>query len=506
MAPRVFVCGFHHEGNSFSTLLTRRENFAVVEGVALLEKARTSSASLGGAVRLLDEKGARVVAGVSAVAPPGGPIEDATFHHFRDRILSDIAAAKPDAIYLDLHGGMVTESLEDAEGALLAALRAAVGPSMPVAVSLDLHAHLTPAMLGAVEICVACKENPHSDYDAAGARAAELLLDALAGRLRPVTAASFLPMTVAAQMETARGPLKRLHDARRALMARHPRLLDISLYNTTALVDAAACGQAVSAITDGDAALARETAEALARALWEARHDFVSDREALDVVLARARASPASARPFVLGDQGDRVLAGTPGDDTLILRTVLEAWPDLRALVPVTDPAAVAAARAAGAGAEVDIAVGGALSKGGVPVRRRWRVLRLGDGAFVQHGPYLAGEPSSLGPTALLAHANATVLAMTYPGYTQDPHAFSSQGADLRDFDLVVAKSGFHFKLSFAGIGTAIVADTPGVSNYRPGLLPYRRRRPCWPEDDIPAPDFTPSLFAPRSIPTRGTP
>jgi microcystin degradation protein MlrC len=121
----------------------------------------------------------------------------------------------------------------------------------------------------------------------------------------------------------------------------------------------------------------------------------------------------------------------------------------------------------------------------------------LGDGAFVQRGPYLKGEPATLGPTALLESANATVLAMTYPGYTQDPHAFSSQGADPRNYDIVVAKSGFHFKLSFAGIGTAVVADTPGVSNYRPGLLPYRRRRPCWPEDDVPTPHFAPTVFAP---------
>lgn len=494
-APRIFVCGFHHEGNSFSALKTRRVNFTVAAGEALLEKSRASGSSLGGAVRLLARKGADIAAGLSAVAPPGGPVEDATYRHFRDAILADAGKAGADGIYLDLHGAMVTESLEDAEGELLAALRSALGPRVPVAISLDLHAHLTPAMLAASDICVACKENPHSDYDKAGERAAALLLDRIAGALRPVTAAVFLPMTVAAQMETARGPLRRLHDRRRALIAQNPALLDISIYNTTALVDARGAGQGVSAIANGEPELARAVAAELAEALWRARGEFVSDREPLAAVLARAAASPAAARPYILGDQGDRVLAGTAGDDTQILAAVLESWPALRAAVPVTDPAAVAAASAAGVGAEIALALGAKFSRVGRPVARIWRVARLGDGQFVQRGPYLAGEPATLGPTAVLECANATVLATSLPGYTQDPEAFASQGVEPRAFDIVVAKSGFHFKLSFKGIGTCVVADTPGVSNYRPGLLPYARRRPCWPEDDITEPDFSPALF-----------
>ena len=48
-----------------------------------------------------------------------------------------------DALFLPLHGAMVTEHEEDGEGALLEALRAKTGRALPIAVTLDLHANVT---------------------------------------------------------------------------------------------------------------------------------------------------------------------------------------------------------------------------------------------------------------------------------------------------------------------------------------------------------------------------
>ena len=51
-----------------------------------------------------------------------------------------------DAIYLDLHGAMVAEHLEDGEGELLRRVRAAVGADLPIVASLDFHANVTETM------------------------------------------------------------------------------------------------------------------------------------------------------------------------------------------------------------------------------------------------------------------------------------------------------------------------------------------------------------------------
>ena len=118
-----------------------------------------------------------------------------------------------------------------------------------------------------------------------------------------------------------------------------------------------------------------------------------------------------------------------------------------------------------------------------------------GDGRFIQQGPFHAGVSAELGDTVVLETGNVTVLVTSLPGCTQDPMAFLSNGVDPRRYDVVVSKSGYHFRLSFADTGTCLVVDTPGLSNYRPGLLSYRRRRPCYPEDPIDRPPFTAILF-----------
>ena len=46
-------------------------------------------------------------------------------------------AGSVDGVYLDLHGAMVTEHLDDGEGELLARVRKVVGPKVPVVASLE---------------------------------------------------------------------------------------------------------------------------------------------------------------------------------------------------------------------------------------------------------------------------------------------------------------------------------------------------------------------------------
>lgn len=495
---RVFVSSIFHEGNSFSLLRTGLANFVTVSGAALLDKRQQGSSALAGACRRLAAAGADVLPGVSAVAPPGGPVEDAIFESLCSEIVSGVETHRPDGVFLDLHGAMVTESLDDPEGALIAAVRKALGPRGIIAVSLDLHAHVTPTMLENADIVVACKENPHTDYDLAGERAAALLVETLQRRVAPVTAAVWLPFIFGTQMETGRGPLAALHARRREMMAADPRLLDISIYNCTTLVDVSGGRQCITALADGDARAARAAAEELAALFWQQRDAFVSDfvplRDALSAI-----AEGRIARPAILGDQGDRVLAGTPGDGTAILTELATHWPGLEAVVPITDPAIVSAAQKAGIGAEIEAPIGGALSSGIEPFGGCWRVTGLGDGRFVQDGPYLRNEPATLGDTAVLRSGSLTVLAMSLPGFTQDPAAFRSQGIDLADKDVVVVKSGYHFKISFERIGPCLVVDTPGISNYRPGLLPFSKRRPIHPEDQVSDPPLAALVFASAS-------
>ncbi|MCH6039104.1 M81 family metallopeptidase, partial [Salmonella enterica] len=80
-----------------------------------------------------------------------------------------------DAIYLDLHGAMVAEHLDDGEGELLARVRALVGPGVPVVGSLDLHANVTARMLREADGLAAFRTYPHVDMAVTSEHAARLL-------------------------------------------------------------------------------------------------------------------------------------------------------------------------------------------------------------------------------------------------------------------------------------------------------------------------------------------
>ncbi|TPM13486.1 hypothetical protein FJ958_30935 [Mesorhizobium sp. B2-3-5] len=106
-------------------------------------------------------------------------------------------------------------------------------------------------------------------------------------------------------------------------------------------------------------------------------------------------------------------------------------------------------------------------------------------------GPFGAGEETSLGRTAvLLVEDRLSIMLTSKPGFTHDPAAFASQGIDIARQDFVVAKSGYHFKLNFAGIGTPLGVATPGIGYYTPGLLRWKRAR-SWPEHDVPEPEIS---------------
>lgn len=180
----------------------------------------------------------------------------------------------------------------------------------------------------------------------------------------------------------------------------------------------------------------------------------------------------------------------------------------MRALVPVTDPNVVALAFEAGVGRTIETPVGGTITPDEVPAPGRWTVKHLGDGTFVQRGPFLANEPAAMGPTAVLTCGAVTVIATSRPGFSQDPAFFLSNGEDPAKYDVVVCKSGFHFEPAFRPYGRVVAVDTPGLTNYVPGHFRYVRRPVLWPEDPSVRPDFRVHTYASpadRASAKRGT-
>src|SRR5690606_18420604 len=114
------------------------------------------------------------------------------FEEFAAVILA--AAHEMDGILLHLHGAMSTQSHDDGEGELLARIRTAVGPAIPIVVVLDLHATLTQRMADNANALISYRTYPHIDQYERGHQAAALLDRAIRGEIRPKVAIARRPI------------------------------------------------------------------------------------------------------------------------------------------------------------------------------------------------------------------------------------------------------------------------------------------------------------------------
>ena len=150
MSPRVAIGGLQHETNTFARLQTTLDDFitpaawpGLTEGAALFDVFETANIPISGFIAAAGDW--ELVPLLWAQAEPGGYVEQSAFDNLSDRLLKRIEVAGViDAIYLDLHGAMVTREHPDAEAELLLRIRHVVGDSLPIAVSLDLHGNLSP--------------------------------------------------------------------------------------------------------------------------------------------------------------------------------------------------------------------------------------------------------------------------------------------------------------------------------------------------------------------------
>src|SRR5690554_4279587 len=135
---RLLLAMMKHETNTFSPVETKIERFArrgdqPLRGQEAIDAYRGTGTVLGGFMAVAEESGAEIEVAIAAEAWPSGPVDDEAYRIMTDAICDAVERGGWDGILLDLHGAMVTESLEDGEGSLLARVRA-LAPTTPIAV------------------------------------------------------------------------------------------------------------------------------------------------------------------------------------------------------------------------------------------------------------------------------------------------------------------------------------------------------------------------------------
>ncbi|GGF05184.1 microcystinase C [Aliidongia dinghuensis] len=482
---KILIAGFQHETNTFAPTKARYEDFIngggfppMVRGADLLA-LRTVNVPAGGFIAAAETQGHELIPVVWAGATPSAHVTEDAYERIAGEIIAAAKRGGFDAIYLDLHGAMVTEHLDDGEGELLSRLRALVGPDLPIVASLDLHANVTEQMLANADGLVAYRTYPHVDMAETGRLAAALLADRVAAGGPLHRAARRLPFLIPINgMCTLLEPARSAY-AQLATLETGP-VVSLSFAPGFPAADFPECGPVVWGYG--------RSAEAAAAAVDTLYRQYVAAEPAWAVpfldpdeaVTQAMRLAEAATRPVVIADTQDNPGAGGDSNTTGLLRALLHHEATDAALGLLWDPEAAAAAHAAGVGATVRLALGGRSGvRSDAPVEGAFTVEHLSDGRTVLEGPMMTGSRVDLGPTAGLRIGGVHIVVASRKAQMLDRNLYRVGGVEPERMKILVNKSSVHFRADFEPIAAAVlVAKAPGPMAADPADLPWRRLAP----------------------------
>ncbi|MBU6286046.1 MAG: M81 family peptidase [Betaproteobacteria bacterium] len=487
---RIAIGGMQHETNTFAPTKASYLAFeqgggwpGIQRGDALFAALEGANIPAQGAIEAFRAQGHQLLPLTWAAASPSAHVTQDAFESIVgdiERGLRDAVdrAEGVDAVYLDLHGAMVTEDHEDGEGEILRRVRSIVGARVPVVASLDLHANVTKAMVEHADAMSIYRTYPHVDMAETGARAAFLAMQMLATGKRPIKRHhAFSYLTGIPSQCTFIEPGKSLYELLGRLEQQHGCYL--SFAPGFPMADIHECGMSVIAY-GFDAGKLDQAMNAMVDAVESAEKDFALELFTPQDAIQRAMQLGSPGRPVIIADTQDNPGAGGNGDTTGMLEALLALKAQDACLGLLIDPLAAERAHEAGQGASLAFELGATSGLAGhQAVRRRFTVERLGDGRFTCTGPMFKGFRMQLGKMALLRHEGVRVAVASIKCQAADQAMFRHLGVEPIQQRLMVLKSSVHFRADFQPIAAAvIVARSPGPALADPAEFAWTKLRP----------------------------
>src|SRR6266480_2633563 len=487
LMTRIAVGGFLHETNTFAPTKATYDDFvhgggwpAMAQGTDVLRVMRNINIGLAGFVGQAEALGWEMVPTISCGATPSAHVTRDAYERIVKVMVEGIAAAgRLDAVYLDLHGAMVTDHLDDGEGELLARVREAIGKDLPLVVSLDLHANVTPQMFEHADALIAYRTYPHVDMADTGRAAAKHLALLLRTKQRFAKAFRQLPFLIPISWQcTNDQPTRGIYEKLAAMESETvPTLSFAPGFPAADFVD---CGPSVFAYgktqADADAA-----ADAMAKLVVGHEDDFDGRIYTPDEGVRHAmELATRAAKPVVIADTQDNPGAGGDSDTTGMLRALVRNNATKAAIGVIYDPVSAKAVHAAGVGGTVTLALGGKSGiPGDAPYTETFIVEKLSVGQFVAPGPYFGGSRMNLGPSAALRIGGVRVVVSSHKAQLADQAMFRYVGIEPTEQSILVNKTSVHFRADFEPIAERLlICAAPGAMPADTAALPWTRLRP----------------------------
>lgn len=480
---RIGIAGFLHETNTFARDITTFGHFAqadawpgLITGTQLLAQTQDMNLAISGFIGAIGQSRHTLVPLLWCSANPSGLVEQDTFETIVARLETLLEQEGPiDALFLDLHGAMVTQRHHDAEGVLLGRLRNRLGPTIPIVATLDFHANLSTDMVHHASGLLAYRTYPHVDMADTGKRAAAFLQRALSEQ-PPVCAFRQAPYLIPMPWQsTLAQPMASLMAAARAQT--DPNLWEASITAGFPLADVPDSGPAVLVYAD-----TAQRANAVARKLFDqvmqARDAFNGTLYGIDEAIDYVLRQPPQKK-LILADTQDNPGGGAAGDTTDLLQALHHHGVQNVCAGIVCDPAFAAAACSNGPGTTLAIPLGGHNGIGGNSLQAEFDVVATGDGRFTGTGPFYLGCHMDLGPMALVRLGGMDIIVSTRKQQAADQAMFRHVGAEPGCYRILVLKSSVHFRADFTELTDEILmVEAPGVNTANLHKLHYHHLGP----------------------------
>jgi microcystin degradation protein MlrC len=493
---RIGVAGITQESNTFAPRQSPLEDFSIEVGDPVVASSRGTNTEVGGFLQELEENAVQVLPLISAWAVSAGPVEDEAFEHLVSLLIKKLAEVKLDGLLLALHGAWLSASYPSADAELLRRIRHAVGPALPIVVTLDSHANVSPALLTEVQGLVGYRTYPHVDMGDAGRKAARVLMEIITRGISPQLYLLGIPLLAPPQRATTDQPP--IQDVLARLDRELPAelIMSSSLFYVQPWLDIEHVQSSLVVVARAPSPEIASTMMSLAKELWDRRADFHVEWTQPEMLVPEVLKE--GKRPTIVSEAFDGTSGGAPGDNPGLLATLLPHANTLSACLFVVDPAAAQLAENLGLDAEFSGPLG-ALSdrRFGLPLEIKARVRNLSDGCFVLKGPVFTGRKVCMGLTAVLEVGRMTIVVGSRAVFAIDPELYRSQGIEPSEQDLVAVKSPTLFRPGYASMLNRVIhLDMAGVSRGNLNKVPFEHiGRPIYPLDDFPWEESPHPLF-----------
>jgi microcystin degradation protein MlrC len=484
---RIAVGGFLHETNTFAPTKATYDAFVhgggfprMELGDGVLKSVRRINVGLAGFIEQAETEGWDLVPTIFAAATPSAHVTGDAFERIAKAVIDGLASAgKLDAVYLDLHGAMVTEHFDDGEGEILARVRKVIGNDIPLVASLDLHANVTPEMVEHADALIAYRTYPHVDMADTGRACARHLALMLKTKQRLAKAFRQSPFLIPISWQcTNDEPAKSIYQKLAALQTEAVPTLSFAFGFPAA--DFVHCGPSIFAYgrtqAEADAA-----ADAIAALIESHEDDFDGKIYSPDEGVRHAmELAKTATRPIVIADTQDNPGAGGDSDTTGMLRALVRNNAQRAATGVMYDPQAAIAAHEAGVGNSVTLALGGKSGiPGDAPFKETFAVEKLSDGDFLAPGPFYGGRMMKMGPSACLRIGDVRVVVASHKTQLADQAMYRYVGIEPTEQAILVNKSSVHFRADFEPIADQLlICAAPGAMPADTADLPWTRLRP----------------------------